>query len=112
MEIYTNEYGKVCYKDVRPDDAFCLLSFAEVENTEDRQQWALHTNLGSLTVLDRQTGYSYGTRDTETGFREPRENGGKFWLASGMVDVRESGAETIGEAIEYVKRHANTCVGL
>ena len=30
---------------------------------------ALHTNLGSLTVVDRMTGYGRGIRDTESGFR-------------------------------------------
>jgi hypothetical protein len=112
MEIYTNEYGKVCYKNVKPDDDFCLFNFTKVENTDDRQQWALHTNLGSLTVLDRQTGYIGGFMDTETGFRETKEDGGRFWLASGMVDVRNSGEKTIGQAIEYVKRNANTCIGV
>lgn len=36
---------------------------------------------------------------------------GKFWLASGNNDVRYSGAETVGEAIEWVKEQANNCRG-
>ena len=73
---------------------------------ETDRQWALHTNLGSLTVLDRMTGF--GWRDTETGYRDPD---GKFWLASGMRDVRRSKAVTTQDAIDWVKRYANTCVG-
>ena len=34
---------------------------------------------------------------------------GDFWLASGMQDVRQSGAKTLGEAIDWVKSRANTC---
>jgi hypothetical protein len=52
------------------------------------------------------TGYGYGQRDTETGYRD---SDGLFWLASGCCDVRESGCKTIGEAIEWVKARANTC---
>ncbi len=67
----------------------------------------MHTNLGSLTVLDRKTGFIGEPRDTETGYRSPD---GKFWLASGMYDVRESGVNTIQEAIDWVKERANTCI--
>lgn len=76
--------------------------YLELENF----QWALHTNIGSLTVLDRMTGFGGGIRDIETGFRD---TDGNFWLASGNVDVRESGCNTLGEAIEWVKKRANTC---
>jgi len=110
MEKYTNDYGKECYRGVELLSQFRSDLFHEVEcaMTEDRQ-WALHTNLGSITVLDRETGFDFGRRDTETGYRDPD---GKFWLASGMLDVRESDAKTIGEAIEWVKRNANNCVGI
>jgi hypothetical protein len=60
-----------------------------------------HVDIGSLTVLDRMTGF--GFRDTETGFRAPD---GAWWLASGDHDVRLSGALTLGEAIEWVKRNS------
>lgn len=69
------------------------------------EQAALHMDIGSLTVVDRMTGF--GWRDIETGFCAPD---GRFWLASGGFDVRDSGAATIGEAIEWVKRNANTCI--
>jgi len=65
------------------------------------RQWALHTDIGSLTVLDRMNGF--GFRETETGFRAPD---GAWWLASGNHDVRLSGALTLGEAIEWVKRNS------
>ena len=67
------------------------------------RQWALHTDIGSLTVLDRMTGF--GFRDTETGFRAPD---GAWWLASGNHDVRLSGAQTLGEAIEWAKRNSRS----
>lgn len=64
---------------------------------------------GRITVLDRETGFGFGTRDTETGYKD---SDGKFWLASGMCDVRRYCADmTVAEAVEWVKRNANTCVG-
>jgi len=72
------------------------------------RQWTWHTDLGFITVLDRRTRSGNGIRDTETGFRDPD---GAFWLASGMQDVRDSSVKTWGEAVQWVKDHANTCKG-
>ena len=72
---------------------------------EKDTQWALHTNLGSITVLDRMTGF--GWRDVETGFRDPN---GAFWLASGMMDVRKENLKTFKDAIQWIKDNSNTCV--
>ena len=113
MEKYINDYGKECYRDVEESTKFELLDFHFVPNPSYQDeydkdiQYALHTNLGSLTVLNRRTGF--GWRDVETGFRDPE---GKFWLASGNLDVRESNSETIGDAILWVKSYANNCVGI
>lgn len=110
MEKYTNDYDKECYRGVEPGTPFIELEFHEVpEQMDTDKQWALHTNLGSLTVLDRMTGFGGGIRDIETGYRDPN---GKFWLASCLNDVRESGATTMQEAIDWVKERANTCVGI
>lgn len=107
VEKYTNDYGKEAYRGVEGDTPFTDLGFHLVPNKfECNVQYALHTNLGSLTVLDRLTGFGY--RDTETGYRAPD---GKFWLASGGYDVRNSGVSTISEAIEWVKKYANNCRG-
>lgn len=107
MEKYINEHGKPYYSGVNLNDIFSEFEFYFVPyQFESDIQYALHTNLGSLTVLDRMTGF--GFRDTETGFRSPD---GEFWLASGMLDVRLSGSETIGEAIDWIKKNANTCTG-
>jgi len=63
----------------------------------------LDTAAGRITVLDRMTGYGNGDRDIESGYRDLD---GKFWLAICGVDVRESGATTVAEAIEYIKSRA------
>lgn len=108
-EKYINEFGKECWRNVTIETPFKELEFYEVpDQHETDRQWALHTNLGSLTVLNRMTGYGNGMRDTETGWRDKE---GKFWLASGGCDVRFWGGETFGDAVEWVKRNSNTCMG-
>jgi len=104
-----NEHGKECWKEANLNDPFSPNLFHRVERREvpENQQKAFHSNLGSLTVLDRLTGYGFGIRDVETGYRDPD---GEFWLASGDCDVLSSEVETIGEAIEWVKKMANTCI--
>ena len=108
IEKYTNEHGKECYRGVTPDTTFDSLDFHAVDmgSRYDDVQFALHTNLGSITVLDRLTGF--GWRDTETGFRD---TDGKFWLASGDFDVRFHTVSTVQDAIDMIKSNANTCVG-
>jgi len=103
MEKYINEYNKEVWRGVEDSSIFDTNMFFEVPDSLEDVQYALHTNLGSLTVLDRMTGF--GFRDIETGFRDPD---GKFWLASCNCDVRESGSKTIGDAIAWVKQNANT----
>ena len=106
MEKYLHEKGQWIHKDVKYDDEFSAELFTESENnSNDDYQVYFHSNLGSLTVLDRMTGFGY--RDTETGYRD---NNGNFWLASGALDVRWCGAKTVGDAIKWVKAHANNCV--
>ena len=112
MEKYINQWGKECWKGVELDSPFLPIMFHHVGDHSDYSydadyQWALHTNLGSITVLDRRTGY--GHRDVESGYRDPDN---KFWLASGNCNVLESGCTTVGEAIEWVKTNANTCIGV
>ena len=64
---------------------------------------------GRFTVLNRLTGWGDGNiRDVETGFMDTE---GKFWLASGMVDIREHAELGIDEAIAFVKQEANICIG-
>jgi len=113
MERYINEHGKECWAGVVPSSPFQKDIFHEVKMKNDpyfefdnSYQWAFHCDIGSITVLDRRTGF--GWRDIETGYRDKK---GKFWLASGNNDVRESECKTIGEAIEWIKSRANTCIG-
>lgn len=108
MEKYINEAEKECYRGVTTETPFSVNLFHKPEwqgGSDGDENFALHTNLGSLTVLDRMTGFGY--RDIETGFRD---NDNNFWLASGDMDVRQSECSTIGEAIEWVKKRANNCV--
>ena len=104
----TNEHGKQVYTGAGEMTPFDINQFHVVKDQyDDDHQWALHaTNIGNLTVLDRMTGF--GHRDVETGYMDMN---GEFWLASGGYDVRCSGAETLGEAIKWVKERANTCIG-
>jgi len=72
---------------------------------EDNEIFRIYVNDGSaITVLDRR-GY---VRDVETGFRD-KDN--RFWLASGDFDIRKFGDITIREAIDKIKKNANTCTG-
>ena len=111
IELYINKYGKKCYRGVNENTPLRVLEFHEVPDQIDAdKQWALHTNLGSLTVLNRMTGF--GWRDTESGFRDEK---GNFWLASTGYNVMEEFSLmslSIGEAIKWVKENANTCVGV
>lgn len=97
---------------------------------ESDPQHTQHTlyvpGFGQVSVVNRRTGFGYGTRDTETGYipwkRFPRWSFDKlrviwdtdFWLACGMYDVRDDIPEeglTFLEIVALVKRNANTCVG-
>ena len=110
MEQYTNEHGRTCYRGVTEDSPFSRDLFYDVDmsySLDNDTQVAFHSELGSITVLDRMTGFSGGIRDIETGYRDEKK---RFWLASGSCDVRNSGATTVGEAIEWIKKFANNCV--
>lgn len=75
----------------------------------DTLWWAYVENGNRLTVLRRTTGFSFGSVDVESGFRDAD---GKFWLASGMCDVRLAPeVKTVADAIEWVKAHSNNCKG-
>jgi hypothetical protein len=110
MDKIINKWGKPYYENATEQDEFNADMFYEVDMYSPdcgNRQWALHTSLGSLTVVARMTGY--GWHDIESGFRSPDK---KFWLASGYRDVRRSsGAKTLGEAIEWVKAYADICKG-
>lgn len=111
MIKYINKFNKECYRGVTAETKFDELEFhllEEAQGSSDSEhvQFVLHTDIGSITVLDRMTGYGY--RDVETGYRSPE---GEFWLASGNNDVRNSNPKTIGEAILWIQDNANTCRG-
>ena len=116
MQLTTNEAGKPFWNGVENDRVICEKNFHEVDmrhqfldkiDKDPDPQWAFHCNIGSITVLDRMTGFSFG-RDTETGFRDVD---GKFWLASGMFDIRDYLPMSFGDAVELIKSNANNCNG-
>lgn len=112
MEKTISKSGKPVYAGVLLSDKFSNDLFYEVDmsfSDSGDTQWAFHSNLGSITVLDRMTGFGYGVRDIETGFRDMD---GKFWLASGGFDVREKNCQTIQDAIDCIKANANNCKGV
>lgn len=63
---------------------------------------------GRITVLDCMTGYGYGIRDIESGYRDEK---GLFWLASGRFDITRRHNITVAEAIQIIKENSNTCTG-
>jgi hypothetical protein len=116
MQLTTNEIGKPFWIGVEEGSLILEENFYEVDmwynfldnsGKEPDSQWAFHCNIGSITVLDRMTGFSFG-RDTETGFRDI---GDKFWLASGMFDIREYLPMSFVDAVELIKANANNCKG-
>ena len=107
MKLIENEHGKPVWVDVELDSDFDRSMFYDVKmSSHEDSQIALHSNFGSITVLTRMTGY--GFMDTETGFLDKDR---KFWLASGDMDVTESGVTNFGDAIDWIKSRANTCIG-
>lgn len=87
------------------------LKFITKKQGSDNQDtiYVAKTKLGKITVLDRLTGWCYGIRDIETGYKDNKK---KFWLASGMFDIRDYGELTLEEAIEKIKENANVCMGV
>ena len=79
---------------------------------DDSCLYVYHCEIGRFTVLERTTGFTNGegneVRDTETGFRDKDD---KFWLASGMMDIRQHPDLTEEQAMQWVMLHANTCIG-
>ena len=76
----------------------------------DNTLFSAKTEYGTITVLERLTGWEEGNiRDIETGFLD-LEN--KFWLPSGNFDIRNYSELTIEYAISFIKDNANVCVGI
>jgi len=80
-------------------------SWGDEYNPERDVLYGFNSEHGRITVLDRETGYVYGVRDIETGYRDKNN---KFCLASCMFDIRDYPELTIQEAIELIKKRSNT----
>jgi hypothetical protein len=82
------------------------LEFIRTEHCESDVLYAVNLEDGSMiTVLDRETGYCYGIRDIETGYRDSNK---KFCLASCGFDIREYFDLSVNDAIELIKKESNT----
>ena len=110
MELTVNRYGKPFWIGVNQEDLIFEVNFHKVDLSlkSDDFQVAFHCSLGSITILDRMTGYGSGLRDVETGFRDVD---GNFWLASGMFDIRKHLPMKFSEAVALIKKNANNCFG-
>lgn len=110
--ILKTKNGKPFFENVTRNTPFNpdFFHYPEYQGTE-RGEWniAVHTNIGSITVVHRRTGYIGVIFDTETGYRDMK---GKFWLASCNFDIRDHNPKTVGEAIKLIKKNANTCKGI
>jgi hypothetical protein len=112
MIKHINDKGKPSFTEVTPDDVLTrdLFYYPVYQGCDDEpDDWntAFHCNLGSLTVVDRMTGF--GFRDVESGYRDPA---GAFWLASGGYNVmKECEGKSIAGAIHWIKENANACKG-
>lgn len=85
-----------------------IFDFEEWNNDPDSNLFGMRLgDVEKITVLDRLTGWGNGIRDVETGYTD---KDGRFWLASWNFDIRKKGVKTIGEAIELIKKSANTCI--
>lgn len=101
MQEQLHESGQKYFTGANLDTPFDPAQFQVVPCPNGNTQWALRTDIGRLSVMDRMTGFGY--RDFETGFMD---TSGTFWLAQGQLDVRRSGVATLGEAIAWVKERA------
>jgi len=105
-----NEYKK--WRDVKEDSEFSDKLFFEVDmshsDSNDTQKAFYSNEFGSITILNRMTGFGFGQRDIETGYRDLN---GEFWLASGNFDILAESQKTVGEAIALIKQNANNCIG-
>lgn len=107
MKKIINSDNKEYWVDTELSSKIKFGMFCQVETLSDDIQYALHTDIGSITIFERITGF--GWLDVETGFRDTN---GKFWLDSGNKNVMDSKCDTFGEAVEWIKNNANTCVGV
>ena len=98
------------WRDVKEDSEFSENLFYDVDMSSDEDtQKAFHSNeFGSITILDRMTGFGYGIRDVETGYRDLN---GEFWLASCNFNILKQDVKTVGQAIKLIKENANNCIG-
>ena len=100
------------WKGVKGDEILEEKFFYDVDMSysDTDTQKAFHSKeFGSMTIVDRMTGYGNGIRDVETGYKDLH---GEFWLASGDFNILEAAkGKTIDEAISLIKKHANNLIG-
>jgi len=62
------------------------------------------TDLGKITVLDKEAGLIIEGKEIETSYKDKQDN---FWLAPPPFDIRDFPELTIAEAVEKIKTRAN-----
>jgi len=77
-------------------------------SVDENRSWYLNIpSIGTISVVNRMTGFSEYGRDTETGFTDID---GAFWLVSYQhFDIREYADMPIVKAIQLIKKRSNTC---
>jgi len=94
-------------KDLIKDITFTKKDYNCPEHEKPDVCYHAHLDCGSITILDRLTGFGHNVRDVETGFRSV---GGLFWLVSGDFDIRRYEDLSVRSAIGLIKEMANTCI--
>lgn len=77
-------------------------------STDEDKSWFLNIpSIGTISVVNRMTGFLGYGRDTETGFTD---TDGAFWLVSYQhFDIREYADISIVKAIQLIKKRSNVC---
>lgn len=87
----------------------CDLNFTEKQYPESEtiSYHSIIDGIGTISILDRMTGFSFYGRDIETGFKDIN---GTFWLASFQrFDIRDYPDMNVIKAIHEIKKRSNTC---
>jgi len=112
IEKYSR-FGIEQYRGVTDETPFNELEFTLYFKDDTESAWRLWTNMGHLYVfINKITDPADGggkimSASTSYRFNVNDIYNDNYWYASGNFDVRYSGAKTMREAIDWVKKNAN-----